>query len=605
MTAPFYGKFGTVLDPNHEYADSIVHYDIRVYRDPQLPVVTLPVANLTAGDAFEAPEITLPVSELDEKTITSAEFQISIDGAEFEAYDNTAIVGAHADFRVAYTTSCDDVLYANVGAINIDKYHGEGAEEATLCPGETYQFIDGSSEEITADVVKVVTTDYAKFGQGTELFADTTVTYTLTVLKDPILPNVDLGVDRITAGDEITLPAIEIRAAETDTVAVANTYWTIRKDYGTAENYNGEPIVAHNAILQYFVETECGTVIDGQEFAILVDKYIEESTVEETVCAGHQYLTPSGQLVTVTTSAQFDDVLPFDKFNVGSTEFAEQITHYIITVYSMPEFSLNDVLTGICGEALELPEPSYTAGEDIAEIASIVWQIRSNDNGAYADYNGAPVYGTEAVVRYVATTSCGTTYTSDPMTVVLEVPIYTADDVEIGVEKYGWLLLINKTAVEATINAEIEESWIYWYKVVGEVDYDSHETNDEFLGNGFYYTTDHTLTGTGQYYAVIDVPASGGACGSMFRSQIFLFNTERQQIRLQSTMLTRDDDVTVLNLDTESETTVRVVDMTGQTIYQTRTIGTDVLTLPAQQSGYYMVHVNGGINRATLKFVVK
>ena len=543
---------------------------------------------------------------------TTGHWEVNYDGLGWNTVDESAanpVYATSVQLRYVLEGDCDMRLVSDVAYYNVALFRDQVTmpeNDEVYCVGDQITLADGSVYTVNNDAQFSQTVPYDYFNLGQEpYYAERTYNYDLHVYNIPTVVATATATE-LTAGESISayLPQVTVTDAASNPTTAANQYWMISIDGAAYQQVDDNPIIGHNAQLKYVVESSCGSNAESNIVALTIKKYIGENREELNVCPGEQITTTSGQVITANRTMDYTDVMPFDKFNVGTTEYADSITYYSIVVLQDPTFDLVDIPMGICGEPLQIIDPTYNSGDDVATVESLVWQLR-DANGNYNIYNGEEVTGSDAVVRFVATTGCGKTITSDPMTVILQTPQYTEDDVQIGVQKYNWLLLIDKLSVEQQYGITLEESNITWYKVAGEADYLGNEGNDENLGHGYYYTTDHSLTGTGDYYAVIDVPARFNTCGALFYSQIFSFSSERQPVRLLTSMLTRNDDVTVINLDEETESEVRILNMMGQTIYQTRTLGSNTLTLPAQQTGHYMVRIDGGNNQATLKFIVK
>ncbi len=88
---------------------------------------------------------------------------------------------------------------------------------------------------------------------------------------------------------------------------------------------------------------------------------------------------------------------------------------------------------------------------------------------------------------------------------------------------YDWMLMLNRDTLQKQ-HYEIADSDIRWYRVVGDADdLESFTGDDALVGTGYYLTLGETLTGTGQYYAMIDVSrnsAQGALCSDFMRSEI-------------------------------------------------------------------------------------
>ena len=582
-----------------EFHTIVTTYTFHVFVLPTLTVGEAP-ATITAGDVITLPAVTLS----DESNVKDQYWEVNLDNAGWARYYNGAINANNVQLRyVVEFTQCFDDLRSEAQLIVVENNVTDETEEMTVCPGTEVTLRSGAKHVVNGEEVFV-----DRF--VVDAYHTTVTTYTFHVYVAPTVTIAAVD-NEMTAGDAIVLPTVTL-SQETYAAPIREQYWEANLDNNGWNRYNeGTPVYARNVQIRYVVVFEnCFDNFVSASQLINVNKaHSDEDAIDVTQCVGTTYTMANG---VVYTFAERQETVVFtipdpDRFGAQYQDFADKTYTYNFNYLTTPEFELTTLPEGICGEPLILTDPTYTQGaNDAALEGEIQWQIRAGEgNASFIPYDGSAQVGSQVVVRYTATTECGAKITSDPMTVILRTPEFDEDDVQIGVQRYGWLLMINKNAIEAEFNRTLEESNVSWYKVVSNADFQSNETNDQFLGNGFYYTTDHSLTGTGEYYAVIEISSVPGTCGATLHSQIFDFNTARESVRLLSTLLTNSDEVTVINLDSETESEVSIVDMTGQTVYRTRTIGTATLTMPAQQSGYYMVRVNGGINDATLKFVVK
>jgi uncharacterized protein YlzI (FlbEa/FlbD family) len=582
-----------------EFHTTETTYTFHVFVLPTLTVGEAP-ATITAGDVITLPAVTLS----DESNVKDQYWEVNLDNAGWARYYNGAINANNVQLRyVVEFTQCFDDLRSEAQLIVVENNVTDETEEMTVCPGTEVTLRSGAKHVVNGEEVFV-----DRF--VVDAYHTTVTTYTFHVYVAPTV-TIAAADNEMTAGDAIVLPTVTL-SQETYAAPIREQYWEANLDNNGWNRYNeGTPVYARNVQIRYVVVFQnCFDNFVSASQLINVNKaHSDEDAIDVTQCVGTTYTMANG---VVYTFAERQETVVFtipdpDRFGAQYQDFADKTYTYNFNYLTTPEFELTTLPEGICGEPLILTDPTYTQGaNDAALEGEIQWQIRAGEgNASFIPYDGSAQVGSQVVVRYTATTECGAKITSDPMTVILRTPEFDEDDVQIGVQRYGWLLMINKNAIEAEFNRTLEESNVSWYKVVSNADFQSNETNDQFLGNGFYYTTDHSLTGTGEYYAVIEISSVPGTCGATLHSQIFDFNTARESVRLLSTLLTNSDEVTVINLDSETESEVSIVDMTGQTVYRTRTIGTATLTMPAQQSGYYMVRVNGGINDATLKFVVK
>ena len=146
-----------------------------------------------------------------------------------------------------------------------------------------------------------------------------------------------------------------------------------------------------------------------------------------------------------------------------------------------------------CGDSIRI-EATPAAGYHFVE-----WSDGNTENPRLIAIDG------DIELRAIFAPDCGT---------YAQVPV---------IQLYDWMLMLNRDTLQKQ-HYELSETDIRWYRVVGEADdLETFTGDDELVGEGFYLTLGEKLTGTGQYYAVIDVSrnmAQGALCSDYMRSEI-------------------------------------------------------------------------------------
>ncbi|MCQ2203534.1 MAG: leucine-rich repeat protein [Bacteroidales bacterium] len=163
---------------------------------------------------------------------------------------------------------------------------------------------------------------------------------------------------------------------------------------------------------------------------------------------------------------------------------------------------------------------------------------------------------------------------------------------------YDWLLMVDNKAMRLKGYA-VKEGDVTWYRIVDEQDNVCDKTiiaNDEVVGLGFYYTSDHNLIGTGRYYAVVNVK------GVLFRTKIFDFSKSNKAMILPN-RATPGQRLQIKGI--EGEATIEVYDIMGRLVNSVKTDGECTYEIEAERTaGVYVVRVKDA-NGSVLKYLVK
>lgn len=178
---------------------------------------------------------------------------------------------------------------------------------------------------------------------------------------------------------------------------------------------------------------------------------------------------------------------------------------------------------------------------------------------------------------------------------------------------YDWLMMINKTAINAK-GYYFNPDNVTWYRVVGEPD-DMHNSifpqDDEVvIRNSFYLTLDQDLKGTGNYYAVVDVSnAHGKLCDGLMRSVIINYsgsgNGQAPQVKLMPSCAEPGQQLKLAGLVPEESTSVQIFSSTGQ-LLRSYVCEDSQFFFPAEYTaGCYQVRVSSQSVKKVIKYFVR
>ena len=238
----------------------------------------------------------------------------------------------------------------------------------------------------------------------------------------------------------------------------------------------------------------------------------------------------------------------------------------------------------------------------IAEIKESWWEV--NFNGEWETYNGQIVPKQETIkVRFALTTICDKTAKGEAETLIVQCPSPENTDAcknAPSVNKYDWLLMLNVNEIKAQ-GYVFEEKDVTWYRL-------SDNGNPQVVGNGYSYTIDRSLLGTGDYYARIELPTQTNdvACKCIYGTQIYRFDGDVMPTpMLMPSIVGPRERVEVLNLPMENAE-IKVYDKVGKIYYTIESNGRSKVEFLSQDlPGQYLVEVKTPATKVTLKYVVR
>ena len=238
----------------------------------------------------------------------------------------------------------------------------------------------------------------------------------------------------------------------------------------------------------------------------------------------------------------------------------------------------------------------------IAEIKESWWEV--NFNGEWETYNGQIVPKQETIqVRFALTTICDKTAKGEAETLIVQCPNPENTDAcknAPSVNKYDWLLMLNVNEIKAQ-GYVFEEKDVTWYRITDNGD-------PQVVGNGYSYTIDRSLLGTGDYYARIELPTQTNdvACKCIYGTQTYSFDGDVQPTpMLMPSIVGPNERVEVLNLPMENAE-IKVYDKVGKIYYTIESNGRSKVEFLSQDlPGQYLVEVKTPASKVTLKYVVR
>ena len=278
------------------------------------------------------------------------------------------------------------------------------------------------------------------------------------------------------------------------------------------------------------------------------------------------------------------------------------------TTPSIPDLEVLPI--AVWGSALNLADADTAIKEaisqqdgKIAEIKESWWEV--NLNGTWEAYNGQIIPKQETIkVRFALTTICDETTKGNAETLNVQCP--SPENTEAcknapSGNKYDWLLMLNVNEIKEQ-GYVFEEKDVTWYRIT-----DTNE-NPQVVGNGYSYTIDRSLLGTGSYYARIELPTQTNdvACKCIYGTQTYSFDGDVMPTpMLMPSIVGPSQKVEVLNLPMEN-TEVKVYDKVGKIYYTIESNGASKVDFISQDlPGQYLVEVKTPATKVTLKYVVR
>ena len=178
---------------------------------------------------------------------------------------------------------------------------------------------------------------------------------------------------------------------------------------------------------------------------------------------------------------------------------------------------------------------------------------------------------------------------------------------------YDWLIMLNVDSINK-LGYFFKEEDVTWYHVVDTIDLPEDTLrDDEVVGKGYYLTLGKDLKYTGDYYAEVDISASGIAyvCRDVMRSVLISYASEEEEepddedVQLLPNMTRRGGQMKLVGLRPDEETQVTVFSAAGHLVESFTIHGEPSYLLQAGNvSGCYFVQINSASVETVLKYVV-
>lgn len=186
---------------------------------------------------------------------------------------------------------------------------------------------------------------------------------------------------------------------------------------------------------------------------------------------------------------------------------------------------------------------------------------------------------------------------------------------------YDWLMMLNVKYINDSLGYYFGPEQVTWYQVVGEPDDLSNPDswNDIPVINGSYYLTlGQNLTGTGDYYALIDVSSnsSGHLCSGYMCSELISYssgsisgddnmNAPSRAPKLMPSVAKSGEVIRLTNLEVNELTDITIYDPNGRRVSMMQTEGEHTVVIDTDfMPGCYLVKVDSPTGHFSLKFIL-
>jgi hypothetical protein len=473
-----------------------------------------------------------------------------------------------------YTVGCDSVWYQLT--LTVQSATAAPMEAATICDGDTYTWV--GHESLGNLSVANIYYDTARYTTGCD-----SIWYTLV----------------------LTVQSATAAPAETATICAGDTYtWVGHESLG--------PLTAGT----YYDTAHYTTGCDSVWYQLTITAQSGTAATPETasICAGDTYtwvgheslgvLTDAGtyydtaHYTTGCDSVWYELTLTVRQTSTGDTTAVEcdQFIWYEHTITASGDYTHTFVNAVGCDSVVTL---HATINKSTSSTMAPV-----NECNKYYWASADTLITTSGTYTHVFQTVAGCDSVVS-LTVTIQTPYVTTLSL---VHKFGnRLLMINRNEINAmsgwlldSLGIEHPE-YVTWY----QIDLAGDTTK---VGEGYYYTLesgDPLPTGY-TYYAVIDIPATEGNCGAEGTTMTYTIPAPAGAPALMPSLARPGEDIKVINLDPETETTIRIFTAEGslQNVYTVS--GKDVFTIKAAYGqGFYLVEVSADSMKSTLRYIVK
>lgn len=197
-------------------------------------------------------------------------------------------------------------------------------------------------------------------------------------------------------------------------------------------------------------------------------------------------------------------------------------------------------------------------------------------------------------------------------TVTLNVTINTpyVDTLEVRGYYGDRIIMINRNQINEMPGWQLDsidngEGYVKWFQMVGAT---PDPTTDPQVATGYYYTLESgDPIPAGSYYATVEIPASEGAiCGAIGTTEVYVVAAAAPAPALIPSLARPGEDIKVINLDPEVETTIRIYTAEGLLQKNFTVSGETSFTIQAAyDNGFYLVELISDSMKSTLRYIVK
>ncbi|MCQ2311329.1 MAG: hypothetical protein MJZ64_06245 [Paludibacteraceae bacterium] len=182
------------------------------------------------------------------------------------------------------------------------------------------------------------------------------------------------------------------------------------------------------------------------------------------------------------------------------------------------------------------------------------------------------------------------------------------------VNRYDWILMLNVRQIIQDMHYDISPERVRWYRVVGNVDSlenpDTSDPQDAYLGEGYSFTLDKNLQQTGIYYALVDIKTDNELyCHGLSRTELISFISNEKPgrvVRLIPNVASPRGTMSLVGLNPDIQTEIRVFSVTGQLLSEHVTCGAEEYLLTAYPcTGVYEVQVLSDEDKEVLRYLVR
>ena len=420
-----------------------------------------------------------------------------------------------------------------------------------------------------------------------------------TIVGDSIyectLPNVD-GCDSTTILKVIVLPAVEYAPEEKATICFGGSYqWRGQERTSNAND------TLRNSL-------GCDSIIYTLNLTVLPETVTENETL--TICESEFPYEWRG--MTLDSVGTYTVVEQYIAASCDSVIHVLELQTYVMTL----PVNVTEPIA-ICGNPVDVADATADIETHIdttnlyAPNAVVEWYINNNGNWTLLTNDSIKGGLNDITLRYVITSDCGT-IESETFTVTIEV-IENGVDVDdvLAVSKYEnriFLLHLNDFVDNYGWTPAPEE--VTWYKVVNDKDQDVIY-DDIQVGKGHSYNElDGSVIKPGEYYALIisNEMVDPDDCDGQIIMRTITLSSGKEALspKLISNVVRPNDNLRLINLDSEEVTEIFVYNMMGELIDTYMVDQASEFIFNANHvSGYYLIDVKTANNKTTLRYIVK